>query len=83
MALHIRRDEQRTRAQDQIASDLRAKAAAASGAAEPEGSALQLEHDAHDSYLENSESSSKLFGVWVTLLVVGVGVVLYLVVAST
>ena len=83
MALYIRNNDQRTKLQDEIAANLKAKAATVDKGDKIDESKLILEHDAHDSYLKNSKSSSALLGVWLTLGVVGVAVVLYLVIQSS
>lgn len=83
MALYIRKDDQRSKLQEEIASDLRAKAAAVGKGDDIEESNLNLEHDAHDSYLKNSESSTRMLGVWVGLSVAAIAGVIFLVVQSS
>ena len=83
MALYIRKDDQRSKLQDEIAANLKAKAAAVEKGDDIDDPKLTLEHDAHENYLKNSKSSSALLGVWLALGVIGVAVVLYLVVQSS
>lgn len=83
MALYIRKDDQRSKLQEEIAADLRAKAAAVDKGDDIDEPKLKLEHDAHANYLKNSQSSSALLGVWVALGIAVVATVLYLVVQSS
>lgn len=83
MALYIRKDDHRSKLQEEIAADLRAKAAAREKGEAIDDNNLKLEHDAHENYLKNSKASTKMLGVWLALGIVGVTVVIYLVIQSS
>lgn len=78
MGLYVRKDDQRTKLQERIASEMREKARKAHGMETP-----PVVDGVDDSgFMEGTKSSSTLLGVWLALLVVGVGVVILLIVRS-
>lgn len=79
MGLYVRRDEQRTKLQERIAADLRAKAKENSDL-EPEPVTDTVEQS---SYMDGSKTSSGLLGVWLLLGIIGFGVVVFLIVRSS
>lgn len=79
MALYVRKDEQRSKLQEQIAADLRAKAAA-KAKRDFEGPTYDGEKDA--SIVQNTHTSSKLLGVWLGLGVAAIGAVIFLVIRT-
>lgn len=80
MGLYVRKDEQRSKLQEQIAADLRAKAAVRAKQ-EVEGPTYDGEKDAN--IVQNTHSSSKLLGVWLALGVATIAVVILLVIRTT
>jgi uncharacterized protein HemX len=79
MGLYVRKDEQRSKLQERIASELREKARAAGDDEKP-----PVVDGVDDSgYMQNTKNSSSLLGVWLVLLVVGVGVIVALIVRTT
>ncbi len=80
MGLYIRQDEQRSKLQEKIAADLRAKAAERAQS-DVEGPQYDGEKDA--SVTENTHTSSALLGVWLVLGFATVAVVIYLIVRSS
>ncbi len=82
MGLYVRRDEERSELQKKIQADLRAKAKQNDNQFD-EIEKKQVDGVDDSGYIEGTEQSSSLLGLWVTLLVVGIGVIVYLVVSST
>lgn len=80
MGLYVRQDEQRTKLQEKIAADLRAKAAE-KAKSEIEGPKYDGAEDA--GIVQDTHASSPLLGVWLAIGVVTVGVVIYLIVRSS
>lgn len=80
MGLYVRQDEQRSKLQEKIAADLRAKAAERAKA-DIDGPEYDGEKDA--SIIESTHTASPLLGVWIALGVATVGVVVYLIVRSS
>lgn len=79
MGLYVRRDEQRSKLQERIAADLRAKNAPETGGeVEPTTDMVEKSH-----YMDGTKSSSGLLGIWLVLGVVGVGVIVWLIVRSS
>lgn len=79
MGLYVRKDETRSKLQEQIAADLRAKAAARSKQ-EFEGPTYDGEKDAN--IVQNTHTSSRLLGVWLTLGVASIAAVIFLVIQT-
>lgn len=83
MGLYVRRDEQRTKLQERIAADLRAKAKTTGGdgnGMEPEPVTDTVETSR---MMDGTKESSGLLGVWLFLGVVGFGVIVWLIVRSS
>lgn len=80
MGLYVRKDEQRSKLQEQIAADLRAKAATRAKQ-DIEGPTYDGEKDAN--VVQNTHSSSKLLGVWLALGAATIAVVILLVIRTT
>ncbi len=80
MGLYVRKDEQRSKLQEQIAADLRAKASARAKA-DIEGPQYDGEKDA--SIVQNTHTSSSLLGVWLALGVGAIAAVIFLVISTT
>jgi hypothetical protein len=80
MGLYVRQDEQRTKLQEKIAADLRAKAAERAKR-DIEGPVYDGEKDA--SIVEDTHKSSPLLAVWIGLGVATVAVVVYLIIRSS
>lgn len=80
MGLYVRQDEQRTKLQEKIAADLRAKAAERPKT-DIDGPTYDGEKDA--SIVEDTHKSSPLLAVWLALGVATVAAVVYLIVRST
>ena len=78
MGLYIKRDEERSKIQEKIAADLRAKSM--------QNSALDSEPitDLADqsSYMDGTKTSG-LLGVWIVLGIAGIATILYLVIKSS
>lgn len=79
MGMYIRQDEQRSRLQERIAADMRAKAAERSKV-DVEGPEYDGEKDAD--IVRNTHSSSALLGVWLVLGAASIGALVFLVVSS-
>lgn len=79
MGLYVRKDEQRSKLQERIAADLREKARAS---AEDDKKPPVIDGVEDSGYMQNTRSSSQLLGVWLALLVIGVGVIIMLIVRS-
>lgn len=79
MGLYVRKDEQRSKLQERIAADLREKARAS---ANDDKKPPVIDGVEDSGYMQNTNSSSPLLGVWLALLVIGVGVVIMLIVRS-
>ena len=79
MGLYVRKDEQRSKLQERIAADLRKKARAS---AEDDKKPPVIDGVEDSGYMQNTRSSSQLLGVWLALLVIGVGVIIMLIVRS-
>lgn len=80
MGLYVRQDEQRTKLQEKIAADLRAKAV--------ERSKTDIEGPKYDGaddagIVQDTHKSSPLLAVWLILGVATVAVVVYLIVRSS
>lgn len=78
MGLYVRRDEQRSKLQERIAADLRAKTAAEAGGTEPVTDMME-----QSNYMDNTKASSGLLGVWLVIGVVAIGLVIAMVVQSS
>lgn len=79
MGLFVNQENTRTKLQERIAADLAEKAkkkAEAGDSPLPDG----IEDSA---YMENSKHTTSLAGVWLVIAIVGIGVVIWLVVASS
>ena len=72
MGLYIKRDEERSKIQEKIAADLRAKSM--------QNSALDSEPI---NYMDGTKTSSSLLGVWIVLGIAGIATILYLVIRSS
>lgn len=80
MGLYVRKDDQRSKLQERIAAELRAKARAS---ADEDKKPPVIDGVEDSSYMQNSKNSSSLLGVWLVLLAVGIGVVILLIVRSS
>lgn len=80
MGLYVRRDEQRSKLQERIAADLRAKARAK---ADEDEKPPVMDGVEDSNYMQGTKNSSSLLGVWLVLLVVGVAVIIWLIVRSS
>lgn len=81
MGLYVRQDEQRSKLQEKIAADLRAKAAARAGS-DVEAPKRDGADDA--SIVEETHTtSSRLLATWLIIGVAAVGVVIYFVVQTS
>lgn len=78
MGLYVRRDEQRSKLQERIAADLRAKTATEAGGTEPVTDMME-----QSNYMDNTKTSSGLLGVWLVIGVVAIGVVIAMIVQSS
>lgn len=79
MGLFVNQEHTRTKLQERIAADLAEKAkrkAEEDSGDRPDG----VEDSA---YMENSKHTTSLAGVWLAIVIVGVAVLIWLVVAST
>lgn len=79
MGLYVRQDEQRSKLQEKIAADLRAKAAEKSKR-DIEGPTLDGVDDS--GIVEHTHKSSPLLAVWLILAAATVAVVIYFVVRT-
>lgn len=79
MGLYVRQDETRTKLQEKIAADLRAKAAE-KAKRDIEGPEFDGEKDS--SVLEDTHTGSSLLGVWLALVVIAVVVAVFLIVQA-
>lgn len=77
MGLYVRKDDQRSELQERIAAELQEKAKKNTDI-EP----TTIDGVDDSGYMDNTKSSSGLLGVWLALLVVGIGVILWLIVRS-
>lgn len=78
MGLYVRKDDQRSKLQERIAAEMREKAQQTHEVETP-----PVVDGIDDSgFIENTKSSSSLLGVWLVLLVIGVGVTILLIVRS-
>lgn len=83
MGLYVRRDEQRTKLQERIAADLRAKAKATGGdgdGVDPEPVTDTVEAS---QMMDGTKESSGLLGIWLVLGVIGFGVVVWLIIRTS
>lgn len=80
MGLFVRQDEQRSKLQEKIAADLRAKAAERAKA-DIEGPKYDGAEDA--GIVQDTHTSSPLLGVWLGIGVAAVAAVIYLIVRSS
>ena len=78
MGLYVRRDEQRSKLQERIAADLRAKSKQAS---EDIQATTDLVEDSN--YMQDTKTSSGLLGVWLVIGVVAFGLIIALIVRSS
>ncbi|MGO3701945.1 MAG: hypothetical protein ACTJG2_02000 [Candidatus Saccharimonadales bacterium] len=79
MGLYVRKDDQRSKLQERIASEMREKARKAHDMETP-----PVVDGIDDSgFIEGTKSSSTLLGVWLALLVIGVAVIIWLIVRSS
>lgn len=78
MALFVKQENTRTKLQERIAADLaeKAKKKAANEGDLPDG----VEDSA---YIEGSKRTTSLAGVWLLIAIVGLGILVWLVVASS
>ncbi|NLA42849.1 hypothetical protein GX865_01650 [Candidatus Saccharibacteria bacterium] len=79
MGLYVRKNEQRSKLQERIASEMREKAKRDSDINNPP----VIDGVDDSGFMEGTKSSSSLLGVWLVLLVFGVGVVILLIVRSS
>ena len=77
MGLYVRKDDQRSKLQERIAAELQEKAKKNTDI-EP----TTIDGVDDSGYMDNTKSSSGLLGVWLALLAVGIGVILWLIVRS-
>lgn len=77
MGLYVRKDDQRSELQERIAAELQEKAKKNTDI-EP----TTIDGVDDSGYMDNTKSSSGLLGVWLALLVIGIGVILWLIVRS-
>lgn len=78
MGLYVRRDEQRSKLQERIAADLRAKTATKTGGTEPVTDMME-----QSNYMNNTKTSSGLLGVWLVIGVVVIGLVIIMIIQSS
>lgn len=81
MGLYVRQDEQRTKLQEKIAADLRAKAAERAKT-DIEGPQYDGEKDA-DIVQDTHSSSAAMLAVWLGIGVLVIGAVIFLIVQSS
>ena len=79
MGLYIKRDEERSKIQEKIAADLRAKSMQNS-ALDPEPITDLADQS---NYMDCTKTSSSLLGVWIVLGIAGIATILYLVIKSS
>ncbi|MFC2552020.1 MAG: hypothetical protein ACFNUR_01905 [Candidatus Saccharibacteria bacterium] len=79
MGLYIKRDEERSKIQEKIAADLRAKSMQNS-ALDPEPITDLADQS---NYMDGTKISSGLLGVWIVLGIAGIATILYLVIRSS
>lgn len=79
MGLYIKRDEERSKIQEKIAADLRAKSMQKSAL----GSEPITDLADQSNYMDGTKTSSGLLGVWIVLGVAGIATILYLVIRSS
>ena len=79
MGLYVRKNEQRSKLQERIASEMREKAKKAHDSETPP----VIDGVDDSGFMEGTKSSSGLLGVWLVLLAVGVAVVVLLIVRSS
>lgn len=77
MGLYVRQDENRSKLQEKIAADLRAKAAE-KAKQDIQGPEFDGEKDA--SVLEDTRTGSPLMGVWLAIIVFAVAAAIFLIV---
>ena len=77
MGLYVRKDDQRSKLQERIAAELQEKAKKNTDI-EP----TTIDGVDDSGYMDNTKGSSGLLGVWLALLVIGTGVILWLIVRS-
>ncbi len=81
MGLYVRKDQQRTKLQERIASELRDKSK--SSLDEDMDKPPVVDGVDDSGFMDGTKSSSGLLGVWLALLAIGVVVVLFLIVRSS
>lgn len=79
MGLYVRKDQQRSKLQERIASEMREKARKNDDIETP----APMDGVEDSNYMTGTKNSSSLLGVWLVLLVVGVGVAIYVIVRSS
>lgn len=81
MGLYVKRDEERTDLQKQIQADLRAKQKQTANQFDDiEKKTVDGVDDS--GFIQGTEQSTSMLGVWVGLIVIGLGVIGYLVIKS-
>lgn len=78
MGLYVRKEEERSKLQEKIAAELREKAKRNSDA-----EFTPVDGVEESNYMEGTKNSSSLLGVWLVLLAIGVGLVIWLIIRST
>lgn len=78
MGLYVRKEEQRTKLQERIAAEMREKAKKNS---DTEYTPVDGVEDSN--YMNGTKNSSSLLGVWLALLIIGVGVIVWLIIRSS
>jgi len=76
MALFIRQSEDRSKLQERLAAELREKAKAR---AEADG---QSDGVTDSAYLKDTKTTTSLAGVWIVLILVAVGILIFFIVTS-
>ena len=82
--MYIRQDEQRSKLQEKIAADLRAKAAAKANGSAGDREAPKLDGADDAGIVENTHTSSPvMLAIWLIIGVAAVGTIIFLVVQSS
>lgn len=76
MALFIRQSEDRSKLQERLAAELREKAKAR---AETDG---QPDGVTDSAYLKNTKTTTSLAGLWIALIIIVVGILIFFIVTS-
>ncbi|HCH34256.1 TPA: hypothetical protein DEW05_01860 [Candidatus Saccharibacteria bacterium] len=84
MGMYIRQDEQRSKLQEKIAADLRAKSAAKANGAGGDFEAPKLDGAEDAGIVENTHTSSPiLLATWLIVGAAAVGTIIFLVIQSS